>query len=450
MLDINLIRTKPEIVINDLKKRGMTELIEKVHEVIELDKQWRKTVSKLNSLRKRKNEITREIAIKRKEGLDVSKLIEESSSLDKEIEELRKKEEELKKRRDSILWMLPNILHESVPIGKDDSENVPIRFWGKPKVFENFLEQFKEQTKGFEVDFEITNKKPMHHADIVENFGLADIKRAAKTSGSRFYFLKDKLVFLNLALIRYALDFLAERGFIIMQPPFMTRRFVEESATSFEDFKETIYKIEGEDLYLIPTAEHAILGYHINEIIDEDKLPLKYAGISPCFRKEAGSHGKDTKGIFRVHQFEKVEQFVFAKPEESWEIHEELIKNAEEFFQSLAIPYRVVNICTGDIGMVAAKKYDLEGWFPAQGRYRELVSCSNCTDYQARRGNIRLRRRDGKVEYLHTLNSTLVATERAICAILENYIQEDGIIIVPKVLRKYTGFDTIEPSKNKI
>lgn len=445
MLDINLIREHPEIVKNDLKKRGETELIKKVDEVIELDKKWRETISKLNKLRKRKNEITREIAKIKREGGDATELVKESSSLDKKIHELEGKEEELKKKRNAILWILPNILHESVPVGKDDSENIPIRFWGKPKVFKEHLNQFKEQTKGFDVEFEITEKMPMHHADIVEQFGLADIQRASKTSGSRFYYLKDKLVFLNFALIRYGLEFLKERGFIIMQPPFMVRRFVEEAATSFGDFEEVIYKIEDEDLYLIPTAEHAILGYHINEIIDENKLPLKYAGISPCFRKEAGSHGKDTKGIFRVHQFEKVEQFVYAKPEESWQIHEELIKNAEEFFQSLGIPYRVVNICTGDIGSIAAKKYDLEGWFPAQGRYRELVSCSNCTDYQARRGNIKLRRKDGKVEYLHTLNSTLVATERAICAILENYLQDNGTISVPKALRPYTGFDRIEP-----
>jgi seryl-tRNA synthetase len=197
-----------------------------------------------------------------------------------------------------------------------------------------------------------------------------------------------------------------------------------------------IYKIEGEDLYLIGTAEHALLAYHMNEILDGKDLPLLYAGISPCFRKEAGTHGKDTKGIFRVHQFEKVEQFVFCKPEESWHWHEVLLKNAEEFFQSLGIPYRVVNICSGDIGPIAAKKYDIEAWLPGQGKYREVVSCSNCTDYQARRANIRFRE-GNEIRYVHTLNSTLVATERAIIAIMENYQQEDGSILIPKVLRPY-------------
>ena len=239
------------------------------------------------------------------------------------------------------------------------------------------------------------------------------------------------------------MDFLVKKGFTPIEPPFMLRRRAEEGVTSFEDFEEMLYKIEGEDLYLIPTSEHPIAAMHMDEVLNPKDLPLKYAGISPCFRKEAGSHGRDTKGIFRVHQFNKVEQFVFCKPDESWDWFERLIENAEEIFRKLKIPYRVVNICTGDIGMVAAKKYDLEAWLPGQGKYREMVSCSNCTEWQSRRLNIRYFLPTGEKKYVHTLNSTAVATGRTIIAIMENFQKKDGSIRIPKVLHKYTGFKRI-------
>jgi seryl-tRNA synthetase len=244
-------------------------------------------------------------------------------------------------------------------------------------------------------------------------------------------------VLLNQALIKFALDFMRKKGYSLIQPPYMLRRQAIEGATDMADFESMIYKVEGEDLFLIPTAEHALLAMHMGEILDGKALPLKYCGVSPCFRKEAGAHGRDTKGIFRIHQFEKIEQFIFCRPEDSWQLHEELIHNAEEFFQMLGITYCVMNICTGDIGTVAAKKYDLEAWLPGQARYREMVSCSNCTEYQARRSGIRYRdSTNEKTKTPHTLNSTLVATERTLIAIMENYQTGDGIKI-PIALQPY-------------
>lgn len=421
MLDINLIRKNPEIVKRDLEKRGALEKISLLNEVIELDKEWRNILKQLNALREERNRITTEIARMKKEGKEVGELMEIAKELPKKIESLEKIEEEKRNRIKEILMSLPNILHESVPVGRDEKDNVTVRTWGK-------IKEFKFQ--------------PKDHQDLALPLDLIDIERAAKVAGARFYYLKNGLVELNLALIKYGLDFLKNRGFELFQPPYMLRKEALQGAISFSDFEDMIYKIEGEDLYLIGTAEHPLLAYHMNEILDSKDLPLAYAGISPCFRKEAGTHGKDTKGIFRVHQFEKVEQFVFCKPEESWEWHEKLLKNAEEFFQSLEIPYRVVNICSGDIGSIAAKKYDIEAWLPGQGKYREVVSCSNCTDYQARRLNIRFRE-GNETKFVHTLNSTLVATERTMIAIMENYQQEDGSILIPKVLQKYLNAEKI-------
>jgi seryl-tRNA synthetase len=305
---------------------------------------------------------------------------------------------------------------------------VPIRTWGEPTRF----------------DF-----KPKDHIDLALALDLVDIERAAKVSGARFYYLKKDLVRLNFALIMYGLEFMVDRGFVPFQPPYMMKKKVIEGAVALSDFEETIYKIEGEDLFLLATAEHALLGLHAEEILEGKVMPLRYCGISPCFRKEAGAHGRDTKGIFRVHQFEKVEQFTFCRPEDSSREHELLIKNAEEFFQSLKLPYRVVNVCTGDLGTVAAKKYDLEVWLPGQEKYREAVSCSNCTSYQAVRSNVRYRDRpNDPTAYVHTLNSTLVATERALVAIMENYQNENGSIEIPHRLIPYmTGLEIIKPAK---
>jgi seryl-tRNA synthetase len=268
---------------------------------------------------------------------------------------------------------------------------------------------------------------------------IIDIERAGKVSGSRFFYLKKEGVLLDMALLSFALEEIVKKGYLAVEPPYLMRRDAYEGVTALSDFEDVLYKIENEDLYLIATSEHPMAAMFKNEVLKEENLPLKLVGISACFRKEAGIHGKDTRGIFRTHQFNKIEQFIFCTPEESWKLHEELIHNAEELVQKLGLPYRVVNVCTGDIGTVAAKKYDIEAWMPAQNAYREIISCSNCTDYQARRLNIRYREKEGAPTkgFVHTLNSTAIATGRTIVAILENFQQEDGTIVVPKVLRKY-------------
>ncbi|HIQ50113.1 MAG TPA: serine--tRNA ligase [Nanoarchaeota archaeon] len=429
---LRAIRENPQILIESQRKRG--ESIEIVEKAIALDKKWREAKKEIDCLRAERNKISREISKKPEEKEKLLKKAKEIS------EKIKKKEEELKtieQELNKTLLSIPNILHESVPIGKDESENVPIRFWGKARVYKEHEQDFIKQSLG-KAEYEIIDFKPIPHADAVELLG-ADLERAAKTSGARFYFLLDDLVYLDFALTLYALDFLKKQGFTIVNPPYMIRRKPYEGVTALSDFEDVIYKIENEDLYLIATSEHAIAAMHMDEVLEERELPLLYAGISPCFRKEAGAHGKDTKGIFRVHQFNKVEQFVFCLPEESWKWHEKLIENAEKLFQGLGLPYRIVNICTGDIGVVAAKKYDLEVWMPAQGKYREMVSCSNCTDWQSYRLNIRYAEERGKPSkgYVHTLNSTAIATTRAITAIIENFQQEDGSVIIPKVLRKY-------------
>ena len=430
---LKAVRENPEILIESQRKRGENEDV--VYRAVELDRVWRENLFELNNLRKRRNELSR--AIKNaKDNRD--ELIKEAKRLSEEIKRKEERLKEIEEELNNLLLSIPNIVHESVPVGKDDSENVPIRYWGKVKVFKDHLDSFLAQSNGL-VEYEIYERPFIGHADAVELFGWADVERAAKIAGSRFYYLLEDLVWLDFALTLYALDFLKKRGFMVVNPPYMMKSKAYSGVTAFSDFEEVIYKIEGEDLYLIATSEHPIAGMHMNETIGEDELPLLYAGVSPCFRKEAGAHGKDTKGIFRVHQFNKVEQFVYCLPEESWEWHERLIENVEELWQGLGIPYRIVNICTGDLGIVASKKYDLEAWMPAQGKYREMVSCSNCTDWQSYRLNIRYAEKRGLPSkgFVHTLNSTAIATTRAITAIIENFQLEDGRVEIPKVLRKY-------------
>ena len=417
MLDINIIRKNPQVVRRDLERRKAFETIPLLDEVIKLDNEWRKLTFEVNKLKHRRNVVSKGISELKKAGQDVSEKIKEVKEIPEIISKHDAEIKEKEMRIEQILMRLPNILHESVPYGEGEEDNVTIRKWGRPREF----------------DF-----KANDHIEIAEKLDLFDIERAAKAAGSRFYYLKGELARMNYALINFGLDFIQKKGFTIFQPPYMLREKAERAATDLDDFIDVIYKVENEDLYLIPTSEHALLAYHMDEILDEKNLPLLYAGVSTCFRKEAGAHGRDTKGIFRVHQFEKLEQFIYSNPEESWEWHEKLLANAEEIYRKLGIPYRVVNICTGDIGTVAAKKYDIEAWLPGQEKYREVVSCSNCTDYQARRAKIRFRDKPGKpTKYIHTLNSTLIATERTLVAIMENYQLEDGSIEVPEVLRKY-------------
>lgn len=408
-----------------------------VDKALRLDALWRKRKTELDRLRHEFNELSSKIAVVAPSERE--KLIGRARAL---RDTIRKWEEEVRgieEERESILLRIPNIVHESVPIGRDETENVPIRYWGRPKVWRGYLEAFKREIGEFNVEYDLIDYRPMGHADLVETLGLADIARAARVAGARFFYLYNDLVWLDLALILYALDSLASKGFTIIEPPFMMRRRPLEGVISFDDFRDMIYKVENEDLYLVGTAEHPLAALHMNETLSKKDLPLLYAGVSPCFRKEAGAHGKDTKGIFRVHQFNKVEQYVFTLPEDSWDWHEKLIENAEELWRGLGLPYRIVNTCTGDLGPVAAKKYDLEAWMPAQGKYREMVSCSNTTDYQSYRLKIRYSKvRGGPAEgYVHTLNSTAIATTRAITAILENFQEQDLTIKIPRILRKY-------------
>ena len=427
MLDIKLIREKPEYVKENLSRRREPQLLKYVDELLECDKKKRELESLLNNLRHKRNELTVRIAELKKKGEDASDLLKEAEKLPEKIKELEGEIRRLKERCRWYLLRIPNLLHESVPYGKDESENVVIRTWGAPPRF----------------DFQ-----PKDHLEIAKGLGIIDDERAAKVAGHGFFYLREELVLLDLAIQRFAIDELRKKGYILIEPPFMLRRKPYEGCVAMEDFEEVMYKIEGEDLYLIATAEHPIAAMFMNEVLDADVLPLKFVGVSPCFRKEVGAHGKYTKGLFRMHQFNKVEQFIFCLPEQSWELHEELQRNCEELYQKLGLHYRVVNVCTGDIGTIAAKKYDTEVWM-VDGVFREIGSNSNCTDYQARRLNIRYRLKEGlpPAGFVHTLNNTALATSRTMLAILEHYQQSDGSVRIPRCLQPYTGFKVIEPKK---
>lgn len=420
MLDIKFVRASPEIIKADLRKRNDTEKLAWVDDLISRDARVRELKVSNEELRRRRNMISREISETVKAGRDASGLKSEAAGLPQRIREGEAELNELSDKIHYYLMRLPNILHASVPAGKDDSDNVEVMRWGDPGV----------------PDFELKN-----HGQIAVENDWADFERAARTSGAGFYYLKGSLARLDMALQRFAMDLLIERNFTPVIPPFMINRKSYEGVTDLGDFEKVMYKVDGDDAYLIATSEHPIGAMYQDEIFEEKDLPLRLAGISPCFRREIGAHGLDTKGLFRVHQFHKIEQFVFCRPEDSWPIHEELLANAEEIFQKLEIPYHVVLNCTGDVGTVAAKKYDIEAWMPREGKYKEVVSCSNCTAYQAVRLNIKVRDKtdfDSK-RYIHTLNSTAIATTRVIRAILENNQQKDGTVVIPPVLRPYIG-----------
>ncbi|MBD3408023.1 MAG: serine--tRNA ligase [Candidatus Lokiarchaeota archaeon] len=432
MIHIKFIREHPDLIRKDLKKRRDLDKIKDFERLLELDEKVRALNREIQDLRTQRNSLSREVGKIKKSGGDASSIIERVNQVNDDIKQTEDHAEILENELIGIQMRIPNILHESVPYGDDEEDNVVVRKWGGQPTF----------------DFDIQS-----HVDLLEPLDIADIPRAARIAGSRFYYLKNELVLIDLAMQQMALHMLVKKGYTPIYPPFMMRREPYEGVTDLADFGDVMYKIEGEDLYLIATAEHPMAAMYMGEIFEPTELPIKLVGVSACFRKEAGSHGKDTKGIFRVHQFSKVEQFVFSHPDESWKIHEELLKNEEEFFQALKIPYRIVNVCTGDIGIVAAKKYDLEAWFPGQERYREVGSCSNCTSYQAVRLGIKYRIKKGGTEkdYLHTLNNTMMANPRAIVTILENYQREDGSIKIPKALQKYlpAGMKEIVPKEKE-
>ncbi|MGY5879134.1 MAG: serine--tRNA ligase [Candidatus Thorarchaeota archaeon] len=418
MLHIRFIRENIDLIRKNLEWRKDEAKLKEFDHLLELDEKVRALMKEIQDLRTQRNSLSREVGKLKKEGSDASKVMKQAEKVNKRIADVETETGNLETELKRIQMSIPNILHETVPYGADDEDNEVVKEWGgKP-----------------EFNFDVHS-----HVDLLDSLDIGDIPNAAKIAGSRFYYLKNELVMLDIAMQQMALEMLIKKGFAPLYPPFMMRREPYEGVTDLADFEDVMYKIEGEDLYLIATSEHPMVAMYMNDIFEPLDLPIKLAGVSTCFRKEAGSHGKDTKGIFRVHQFNKVEQFVFSHPEESWNIHEELIKNEEEYIQALKLPYRIVNVCTGDIGIVAAKKYDMELWMPGQQKYREGGSCSNCTSYQATRLNIKYRIKKGGTEkdYLHTLNSTMVANPRTIVAILEVYQQEDGSVKIPQALHKY-------------
>ncbi len=425
MLDIKLIRENPQLIRNNLEIRFEQEKIPILEEVIQTDQEWRISLDQLNTLRHEKNLLDKRIKALRSAGKDSQKDIGHSRGLAAKIRGLEEEVRSVKEKLDADMLKLPNLTHGSVPKGRTEEENAELRRWGgEPK-------------------FPFT---PRDHINLGLQLDLFDLERGASVAGARWYYLKNQLVLLQMALMRFAMDKLVQHGFTPIYPPAMIRERVMQGAGFLPDGREDIYKIEGEDLYAVGTSEQALAGLHEGEILEASQLPLRYGGISPCFRTEVGSHGRDTKGIFRVHQFEKVEMFAFTLPEESWGEHERMISIAEELFQDLKVAYRVVNVCTGELSSVVAKRYDIEAWLPGQKKYREVVSCSNCTDYQARRLGIRYREAPGKpTNLVHTLNSTALASSRTLIAIMENYQTADGKIAIPDVLRPYLpGLSSIQ------
>ena len=419
MLDPKIIRDQPEKIKKMLKDRAVEFDFDKM---LDLDRKRRDLIKETDELRKKRNQMSIEIGQAKKSNNDASNLLNQMGEISKNLDNLELTQKQVEIDFETLAYSIPNMLHESVPIG-DNSSNIVVREWGKIPKF----------------DFKIKG-----HEEIAENLNSLDLQRAAKIAGARFYFLKGDLVKLAYAISAFALEFFSEKGYELIQPPFMINKKSMEGAVIAEDFQDVIYRIHDEDLYLIGTSEHAIASMYTNEILDGKKLPDRFGSTSPCFRKEAGAHGKDQKGIFRVHQFEKFEQFVFSKPEDSWNEHEKMLKVTEELYQKLEIPHRVVLLSSGDMGKVSAKTYDIEAWMPDQNAYREICSISNCLDYQSRRLKIRFRDKTNEdTQYVHTLNGTLVAIERTIVAIIENFQTEDGHVIIPKILQKYFGKEII-------
>ena len=427
MLDIRIVRENPEIVKNDLAKRGDQEKLRWIDDILDYDRKRRELIVQVDKLRHQRNIVTDEIATLQRSREDASAKLAEAKAIPGKIKELETQMTANEEKVNWILHRLPNLMHESVPIGKDENDNVLVRTWNEKPTF----------------DF-----NPSDHIDVGLRLDLIDIERAAKVSGARFYYLKNDAVTLEFALVRMVLDLLRSEGFTLVVTPVLVKEKAMFGAGFLPLGEEDIYRIKGEDACLVGTSEVPLAAMHMNEILDESNLPLYYAGFSTCFRTEAGAHGRDTKGIFRVHQFEKIEMFKFTIPEDSWSEHEKMIQTAERLYQKLNLHYRIVNICSGELGVTAAKKYDIEVWLPGQGKYREMVSCSNCTDYQARRLNIKCRKvPNDKPRFVHTLNSTAMAIERTLVAIMENYQTKDGSIIVPEALVPYAGITHIGPAK---
>ena len=419
MIDINLIRENKDLVKENIKKKFQDHKLPLVDEVYNLDIEFRNIKTEADNARSNKNKLSDSIGLLMREGKkeEAEKVKKEVSELNDKINELSVKEDELSKKIKEIMYMIPNIIDESVPIGKDDSENVEIK-------------QYGEQTS---YDFEVP-----YHTEILESLNGIDLDSARKVSGNGFYYLTGNIARLHSAVITYARDFMIGKGFTYVIPPFMIHREVVEDVMSFEEMDNMMYKIEGEDLYLIGTSEHSMIGRYMDTILKEDMLPLTLTSYSPCFRKEKGAHGIEERGIYRIHQFEKQEMIVICKPEESKKYFDEMWNYTVELFRSLNIPVRTLECCSGDLADLKVKSIDVEAWSPRQKKYFEVGSCSNLGDAQSRRLGIRVNSENGKY-YPHTLNNTVVAPPRMLIAFIENNLNKDGSVNIPEVLRPYMG-----------
>jgi seryl-tRNA synthetase len=422
MLDIKFIRQNPDLVRKNLTERQVKF---NLSQLLEIDERRKQVLQAIEDIRAKKNKASKAIA-RAKDEKEKEKIILEMKELDKGADRLNKSFRRLEKKFNDLMLKLPNLLLDDVPRGKDEKDNLVLEERGEKRVF----------------DFE--NKS---YLELSEKLDLIDIKRAAKISGSRFAFLKNDLVFLELALINFAFENLVSKGFIPIFPPMMIKKEMAQGMGYLEQTNdEEAYYLPKDDLYLIGTSEQPLGAMHAKEFFQEKELPRRYVAFSSCFRREAGSWGKDTKGIFRLHQFDKIEMFTFSKPEDSKKEHLFLVENQKKLMESLKIPFRVVKLCSGDLAKPSASTIDIECWIPSENRYRETHSASNCTDFQARRLNIRYLTKQGKLRFVHTLNATAIAIPRILIAIIENYQQKDGTILVPEVLQKYTKFEVI-PSK---
>jgi seryl-tRNA synthetase len=419
MIDIARLREDPEAVRENIKKKFQDHKLPLVDEALELDKQYRAAITRASELRSMRNKLSKEIGQFMREGKK-EEAAENKKKVGEMAEELKSLEEVEKESGDKlreVMMKIPNFLDPTVPIGKDDSENVEITKYGDPVV----------------PDYEVP-----YHTDIMESFDGIDLDAAGRVAGNGFYYLMGDIARLHSAVLAYARDFMINRGFTYCVPPYMIRSNVVTGVMSFEEMDAMMYKIEGEDLYLIGTSEHSMIGKFIGELLDEDKLPYTYTSYSPCFRKEKGAHGIEERGVYRIHQFEKQEMIVVCKPEESKMWFDKLWNNTVDLFRSLDIPVRTLECCSGDLADLKSKSLDVEAWSPRQKKYFEVGSCSNLTDAQARRLNIRINGKDGKY-YAHTLNNTVVAPPRMLIAFLENNLNEDGTVSIPEALRPYMG-----------
>ena len=419
MIDIARLREDPEAVRENIKKKFQDHKLPLVDEALELDKQYRAAITRASELRSMRNKLSKEIGQFMREGKKEA-AAENKKKVGEMAEELKSLEEVEKESGDKlreVMMKIPNFLDPTVPIGKDDSENVEITKYGDPVV----------------PDYEVP-----YHTDIMESFDGIDLDAAGRVAGNGFYYLMGDIARLHSAVLAYARDFMINRGFTYCVPPYMIRSNVVTGVMSFEEMDAMMYKIEGEDLYLIGTSEHSMIGKFIGELLDEDKLPYTYTSYSPCFRKEKGAHGIEERGVYRIHQFEKQEMIVVCKPEDSKMWFDKLWQNTVDLFRSLDIPVRTLECCSGDLADLKSKSLDVEAWSPRQKKYFEVGSCSNLTDAQARRLNIRINGKDGKY-YAHTLNNTVVAPPRMLIAFLENNLNEDGTVSIPKALRPYMG-----------